>query len=58
MTARITDTDVYKELDDIFKKDKDYDFNVCIKCQEKNKDIPCVEDCKYLKEMKKKGDEK
>ncbi len=34
---------------------KDYDFNVCIKCQEKNKDIPCIDDCKYLEEMKKKG---
>ena len=29
---------------------KKYDFNICIKCQEKNKDIPCVEDCRYLKE--------
>ena len=31
-------------------KDKDYDFNICIKCQENNKDIPCDEDCKYLGE--------
>ncbi len=36
-------------------KDKDYDFNVCIKCQ-KIKDVPCVEDCKYLEELEK-GDD-
>ncbi len=27
-----------------------YDFNVCIECQKKNKDVPCDNNCKYLKE--------
>ncbi len=39
-------------------KDKDYDFNVCIKCNSKNKDIPCVKDCRYLKEKLKNEEKK
>ncbi len=30
---------------------KKYDFNICIECQKKNKDVPCDEDCEYLDEM-------
>ncbi len=40
-------------------KDKDYDFNRCIRCQERHKDVPCDENCRYLEELKKgKEDEK
>ena len=28
----------------------EYDFNVCIECQKRNKDVPCNETCKYIKE--------
>ena len=30
----------------------EYDFNVCIECQKRNKDVPCNKTCKYLKEYK------
>lgn len=29
---------------------KKYDFNVCLECQKKDKNIPCHDGCKYLEE--------
>jgi len=35
------------------KEENKYDFNICIKCQ-KIKDLPCIENCRYLDELKSK----
>ena len=34
------------------KKESKYNFNICLECQERNKDVPCNETCRYLKEYK------